>query len=168
MLTGQDARFSRKRLTKSAPTPPSCPHMGTGDWIPRAAFSHLKGELPKDFRLCPISILGGQCFQTARVMLFPHIVWVREAATLCRSQMYPQHKEQGTEPWKLNLLVVEGRRQMLLLPCWLWFASSMQNGILPDPCVASPSHLPGLSTDVPSPDTNPVPLSSRTPSLRRH
>lgn len=45
--------------------------------------------------------------------------------------MYPQHKELGTEPWKLNLLAVEGRRQMLLLPCWLWFASSMQNGIPP-------------------------------------
>lgn len=47
--------------------------------------------------------------------------------------MYPQHKELGTEPWKLNLLAVEGRRQMLLLPCWLWFASSMQNGIPPPP-----------------------------------
>lgn len=72
--------------------------------------------------------------------------------------MYPQHKELGTEPWKLNLLAVEGRRQMLLLPCWLWFASSMQNGIPPPPhpCVAYPSHLPGLSTDVPSPDTNPI------------
>lgn len=140
--------------------------MGTGDWIPRAAFSHLKGELPKDFRLHPISILGGQCFQTARVMLFPHTVWVREAATLCRSQMYPQHKEQGTEPWKLNLLVVEGRRQMLLLPCWLWFASFMQNGILPIP-VWLPLLTFQVSAQMSLPQT-PIlscPLSSRTSSL---
>lgn len=120
---------SQESTPLSQPRPPSCPHTGTGDWILRAAFSHLKGEPPKDFRRHPISIPGGQCFQTARAMLFPHTVWVREAATLCRSQMYPQHKELGTEPWKLNLLAVEGRRQMLLLPCWFWFASSMQNGI---------------------------------------
>lgn len=145
---------SQESTRLSQPCPLSCPHMGTGDCILRAAFSHLKGELPKDFRLHPISILGGQYFQTARVMLFPHIVWVREAATLCRSQMYPQHKEQGTELWKLKLLGMEGRRQMLLLPCWLWFAK--WHSPPHHPCAASPSHLPGLSTDVPSPDTNPV------------
>lgn len=141
--------------------------MGTGDWIPRAAFSHLKGELPKDFRLRPISILGGQCFQTARVMLFPHTVWVREAATLCRSQMYPQHKEQGTEPWKLNLLVVKGgrcffshagsglpalcRMEFSLIPVWLPLLTfqvsaqmSLPQTLILSPCLQEP---PPYQTD---------------------
>lgn len=81
--------------------------------------------------------------------------------------MYPQHKELGTEPWKLNLLAVEGRRQMLLLPCWLWFASSMQNGI-PAPI---PVWLPLLAFQVSAQMSLPqTPIqsrssSSRTPSL---
>lgn len=71
--------------------------------------------------------------------------------------MYPQHKELGTEPWKLNLLAVEGRRQMLLLPCWLWFASSMQNGIPPPILVWLPLLTFQVSAQIGlNPDTNPI------------